>query len=47
MSVFRVLVRYELWVNVPVAIFFGTVDWEPMTLLGGNPAMVKHPIQWE
>ena len=26
MSGFRIYVRYELWVNVPVAIFFGTVD---------------------
>ena len=26
MSVFRVFVRYELWANVPVAIFFITVD---------------------
>ena len=24
--VFMVFVRYELWVNVPFAIFFGTVD---------------------
>ena len=27
MSVFRDFVRYELWVNLPVAIFFGTVDY--------------------
>ena len=26
MSVFRVFVRNELWVKLPVAIFFGTVD---------------------
>ena len=26
MSGFKIFVRYELWVNVPVAIFFGTVD---------------------
>ena len=25
MSVFKIFVRQELWVNVPVAIFFGTV----------------------
>ena len=25
-SGFRIFVRYELWVNVRVAIFFGTVD---------------------
>lgn len=25
-SVFRVFVRYESWVNLAVAIFFGTVD---------------------
>ena len=23
---FRIFVRYELWVNIPVAMFFGTVD---------------------
>ena len=27
MSGYRIFVRYELWVNVPVAIFFGTVDF--------------------
>ena len=25
MSIFKVYVRYELWVHVPVAIFFGAV----------------------
>ena len=28
MSVFRVFIRNELWVKLPVAIFFGTVDWQ-------------------
>ena len=28
MSLFRVFVRNELWVKLPVAIFFGTVDWD-------------------
>ena len=27
MNFFRVFTRKELWVNVPVAIFFGMVDW--------------------
>ena len=27
MSVFRVFVRLELWVNVPVVVFFGKVWW--------------------
>ena len=27
MSGFRIFVRYESWVNIPVAIFFGTVDY--------------------
>ena len=26
MSVFRVFVRNELWIKLPVAIFFGAVD---------------------
>ena len=26
MSSFTIFVRYELWINVPVAIFYGTVD---------------------
>ena len=30
MSVFWVSVSYELWVNVPAAIFFGTVDWNSL-----------------
>ena len=30
MSGFRIFVRYELWVNVPVAIFFRTVDSFPI-----------------
>ena len=29
-SDFMVMVRQELWVNVPVAIFFGTVDCSPI-----------------
>ena len=29
MSVFRVFARNELWVKLPVAIFFGTVDCSP------------------
>ena len=32
MSVFRVFVRYELRRNVPVAIFFGTVDSNPIVV---------------
>ena len=27
MSNFMVFMRYELWVNVPVAIFLGRVQW--------------------
>ena len=30
MSGFRIFVRKELWVNVPVAIFFGMVDWHDL-----------------
>ena len=36
MSNFMVFMRYELWVNVPVAIFLGTVDWPALTPVGLN-----------
>ena len=29
MNVGKVFVRQELWVNVPIAIFFPTEDWTP------------------
>ena len=32
MSNFMVFMRLELWVNVPVAIFLGTVDFIQVTL---------------
>ena len=33
-SVFRVFVRYGLWVNIPVAMFFGMVDRITLSLFG-------------
>ena len=36
MSVFRVFVRNELWVKLPVAIFFGTVDCKKTQTVHGD-----------
>jgi len=33
MNVVKVFVHLELWVNVPVAIFFPTEDWRTVALM--------------
>ena len=48
MSIFKVYARYELWVYVPVAIFFGTfVCYSPRkasgTLLTYEPSISASP----